>query len=120
MARQLVRHKTRSGRVCRQVAQHRFSLFFPALAITATQHSACARFVPRCIKNKTVFIRRQWVVANAPAGERACQFGDVGLAVAAVDAQGVQLQGFTRQVLIQTLVPALANAGIGTQGLLVV
>ena len=38
---------------------------------------------------------------HRPAGQRAREFGDVGLGIAAVDAERVQLQYLAREILVE-------------------
>ncbi len=59
-------------------------------------------------------------VAHRPAGQQARGFGDIGLGVAAIHAQRVQLQQLARQVFVEALLAALAGARIRADRLRVV
>ena len=89
----------------RQVGEDALALGQAGAGVAPAQHAAHAILVGRLpeqergLRVATGEIARQ---RHAPASDRARQFGDIALAIAAIHAQGVQLQDLARQVLVQS------------------
>ncbi len=61
-----------------------------------------------------------FATCERPAGQNASKFGDVGLSVAAIHAERVQLHDFTREIFVEAPLGAPADRRIGTHRLRVV
>jgi len=84
-----------------KIAEYRASLPDARIAIALAEHHAAARLVGRVMKREAIspmpiVFRSQ----QTPPGDRLGQFGDVILAVAAVDAQGVQFEYFSGEIFV--------------------
>jgi hypothetical protein len=98
----------------RKVPQHALSLLDPNLGVAHAQNCLGAGLVPSRIEQVTagVVARRR----QAPARQNACEGGDVGLALAAVDTDGVKLEDLAGVVLVQARPPPNAHRGVRPHG----
>ena len=83
--------------MARQVVQHLLQRI-GAFRIGLAEHGLAARLMPIRVEGVA---RVGALQADAPAGQHACERGHVGLVVATLDAERVQLQHLTRQVFVQ-------------------
>jgi len=119
MAGQFRGDVARGARIGGEIGKHGEALRLPFLRINAAGDVARAGFVDRLDE---VEIARPAVAAeqalqrpagqplDGPAGEHPREFGDVGLAVAAVHAERVQLQYLPGEILVQAA-PLAAESG---------
>ena len=112
MPRQFGGDEARGTAVPREIAEHRNALLGARLGVGLADHLLRARFMRIRVENEKIvrhpileafetkpFERRR----NLPARDHARESGDVRLRVPTINAEGVQLQDFSREVLVQTL-----------------
>jgi hypothetical protein len=98
----------------RQVPQHGLSLLDPVLGVAHAQNGLGAGLVPSRIEHEAAGVVSG--PRDRPARQNAGEGGDVGLAVAAVDADGVKLEDFAGVVLVQARPPSHAHRGVRPHG----
>ena len=101
MARQLRREEACGRRVHRELMQdlaQRVGAFGVALA----ENRLATGLVPRRIEGQCGTVDQGF---DAPAGQHGGERGDVGLRVATMDSQGMQLEDLAREVLVQSCEP---------------
>src|SRR5262245_65240969 len=92
----------------REDVDHALAVVRPAAGRDAVpDHDLLALVVHRGPEEKAPLDPR---AIDRPAGEGACDFGDVALRVAAVDAERVQLHQLARVVLVEARLPAAAGS----------
>ena len=109
------------GAVRRQIAKHVHAGDLPAVRIVLAQHCPVSGFVARRGKEELAGFRCGiGKIADRPAGQNACQAGDIVLRIAAADAQRVQLQDFAREIFVQSPPAVEAGLAVGADRLRVV
>ena len=74
-----------------------------------------------CVEDGTAgFAQPTFATGHRPAGEDAGEAGDVGLGIAAADAERVQFQDFTSEVFIEPALAVLARTRVRADRLLVI
>jgi hypothetical protein len=109
MARELGRDMRRGRWVDGKIGEHRLCLRLPRRGIELAHHGAIAGLMnvveeQERARARIVLDARTGTAADAcdrPAGHRPRELGDVGLDVAAADAERVQLHDLAREILVQ-------------------
>ena len=123
MAGELGREMVGGARIGGEVGEHGEPLRLALLRIGAADDLARARLVDRLGEMEIAgaagaaeqpLHRAAGEAVDGPAGQHAREFGDVGLAVAAVHAERVQLQDLAREILVEPA--ALAGEALRRAG----
>ena len=116
-ARELCRDMPRRRRRAGEVVEHGAALREAVFLVAAAEHRPRAALVRVGVECEGAGRPEPPVGADdAPAGERAGEFGDVGLRVAAADAERVQLHDLAREILVEAPL-AFARRGVRTDRL---
>ena len=122
MARQLHSEMPRRLGCQGQITQHGFALLHAILRVALLEYRLCSWLMNRRAEHKsprpdTIALTIQLIgtATQRPTRDHLGKVGHVGLGIAAVDPQRVQLENFPRQIFVQ---PQLAPLRIGGQALL--
>ena len=111
VARELGGDVAGGRRTAGEIGERRLPFGHAALVVALAEQCLVAGLVDHRVEAELAgFLRLR--PAHAPAGQDLREFLHVGLRVAAVDAEGVQLQQLARQVLVQALIAGAAGARV--------
>src|SRR5262245_21631878 len=91
-------------RVSREIGKRGAALIDPSVGIALAKHDLLARLMKALEENKSAAVVRRAYVEVGPAGEHIRKTRDIGLRIAAADAERVQFENLAGEVLGQTLV----------------
>src|SRR6185437_16671879 len=107
MAGKFCRNELCGGRMPREVGERRFTLGEPARRIDLPEQSLRARLMRIGVEDEAAGLAEKSLLADkGPAGEDTRKRGDVGLGVAAIDADRVQLHGLACEIFIEAALAA--------------
>ena len=101
MPRELFRDMLRGRRMAREIGQHRAALIDAAIGIALAEHDLIARLVQAFVEDEFAAVLRIVRIDPGPAGEHFGEVRDVGLGVAAADAERVQFERLAREIFVQ-------------------
>ncbi len=107
-------------RLAREIGQHGSALINAAPGIAFAEHNLFARLVQALGENEFAAMVGFGGQDPGPAGQHLGEARDIGLRIAAADAERVQFENFAGEIFVQSLVAIDAGDGVGAHRLDVV
>src|SRR5262249_8619727 len=104
MPRELLGDVPRCRRMAREIGKRGAALIDASVGIALAKHDLLARLMKTLEENKFSAVAGRAYVEEGPAGEHIRKTRDIGLRIAAADAERVQFENLAGEVLVQTLV----------------